>query len=111
MSGAVMETAGSGVLAVAIWIAFALLLTGVALAAVRAVRGPTLPDRVVGLDTVTTLLVAFAGLFAIETGEDAFLDIALALALVAFLTTIAFARFVERTGLRTSDAHERDDER
>ena len=31
-------------------------------------------------------------------GEAAFLDIAIVLALVAFLTTVAFARYVERRG-------------
>lgn len=94
MSGA----ADTSILAAAIWITFGLLVAGVVLAGIRAVRGPTLPDRVVGLDTVTTLLVSFAALFAIASGEAAFLDIASVLALVAFLTTIAFARYVERRG-------------
>jgi multicomponent Na+:H+ antiporter subunit F len=93
-----MVTDGAGILAIALWATFALLLAGVMLAALRAVLGPTLPDRVVGLDTVTTLLVAFAAVFSIESGEAAFLDIAIAVALVAFLTTVAFARYVERRG-------------
>jgi multicomponent Na+:H+ antiporter subunit F len=93
-----MVTGGSGILAIALWVTFALLLVGVVLAAIRAVRGPTLPDRVVGLDTVTTLMVAFAAVFSIESGEAAFLDIAIAVALVAFVTTVAFARYVERRG-------------
>jgi multicomponent Na+:H+ antiporter subunit F len=82
-----MMTEGTGLLGYALWPVFGLL-----------VRGPTLPDRVVGLDTVTTLMVAFAAVFSIESGEAAFLDIAIVLALVAFLTTVAFARYVERRG-------------
>ncbi|RIL06687.1 MAG: hypothetical protein DCC71_05835 [Proteobacteria bacterium] len=93
-----MVTDGAGLLAYALWPVLALLLVGIVLAALRAMRGPTLPDRVVGLDTVTTLMVAFAAVFAIESGEAAFLDIAIVLALVAFLTTVAFARYVERRG-------------
>jgi multicomponent Na+:H+ antiporter subunit F len=93
-----MVTEGGGLLALVLWPVFGLLVAGLVLAALRAMRGPTLPDRVVGLDTVTTLMIAFAAAFAIESGEAAFLDIAIALALVAFLTTVAFARYVERRG-------------
>lgn len=93
-----MMTEGTGLLGYALWPVFGLLVTGLVLAALRAMRGPTLPDRVVGLDTVTTLMVAFAAVFSIESGEAAFLDIAIVLALVAFLTTVAFARYVERRG-------------
>lgn len=98
-----MVTAGAGVLSAAVWVSFVFLLVGLLICAVRAVRGPTLPDRVVGLDTVATLMVAFAAVFAIETGEAAFLDIAIALALVAFLATVAFARYVERRGRQSHD--------
>lgn len=94
-----MTVAGDGgFLAWALPIAFGLVLSGMVLASLRIVRGPSLPDRVVALDTVAALMVAFAGLFAIESGESAFLDIAIALALVAFLATVAFARYAERRG-------------
>jgi multicomponent Na+:H+ antiporter subunit F len=79
-------------------VAFGLVVLGVAGAAARALRGPTRADHVVGLDTVTTLLVAAAGLHALASGHAAYLDIAIALALVAFVATVAFARYVERRG-------------
>ena len=63
----------------------------------RLVKGPSLPDRVVSVDLITVLAVAIAGLLAITYTEPDFLDIAVALALVAFLATVAFAWYAERT--------------
>ena len=104
-----METSGT-LLPWAVDIAFALLLAAMALAVLRLARGPSLPDRVVALDLLTVLAVAFSALFAIAVEQPAFLDVAIALALVAFLATVAFARFAERRRARheTGTTGERD---
>ena len=81
-------------------IAFVLIMAAMLLAFLRLARGPSLPDRVVALDLVTILAVSFISLFAIASGEPAFLDAAIAIALVAFLATVALARFAERRNLR-----------
>ena len=94
------------VLTWAIDIAFVLLVLAMVLGFVRMARGPSLRDRVVALDLVTILAVAFSALFSIASGEPAFLDVAIALALVAFLATVAFARFAERRTLRGVDSDE-----
>jgi multicomponent Na+:H+ antiporter subunit F len=73
-----------------------LILLTSALSLVRLLIGPSLPDRVVALDMITVSIVAFCGLAAIRFDEPAFLDVALALALVGFLATVALARFAER---------------
>ena len=81
------------------WAAFlcvGLLVVGMGFALVRIIRGPSLPDRVVGLDMLTVLMVAFAAAFAVAADEPAFVDVAIALALVGFLGTVAFARYAER---------------
>ena len=83
----------------AVDIAFVLLMAAMVLAFIRLARGPSLPDRVVALDLITVLAVAFTALFAIAADAPAFLDVAIALALVAFLATVAFARFAERSRL------------
>lgn len=80
----------------AVMIAQVLLFLGIALAFVRLTQGPTLPDRVVALDLISIQMVAFMALFTVISGKAVFLDVAAALALVAFLATVAFARFVER---------------
>ncbi|APX14102.1 pH regulation protein F (plasmid) [Tateyamaria omphalii] len=79
---------------------FALVFIGVGLALVRLAIGPTLPDRVVALDQMTVSIVAFCGLAAIRSQDAAFLDVALVLALVGFLATVALARFAERVVIR-----------
>ena len=84
------------ILPVAVDAAFIMIMGAMVLAFLRMVRGPSLPDRVVALDLITVLAVAFCALFAISSGEAAFLDVAIALALVAFLATVALARFSER---------------
>ena len=88
------------ILNLAVQTGFVMVMLGVVLAMLRLVRGPSLPDRVVALDTMTVLIVAFCGLFAIDSGVAAFLDVAVVLALVGFLATVALARFIERKRAR-----------
>ncbi|WP_332898594.1 MULTISPECIES: monovalent cation/H+ antiporter complex subunit F [unclassified Haladaptatus] len=64
------------------------------LAGYRVITGPTTPDRVVALDTIGTNVVAIAVLFALLTDEGLFIDVALVLAIIGFISTIAVARYV-----------------
>ena len=75
--------------------AYGALALALALALVRLVRGPGLPDRVVALDLIGFLTVGFIALTAIDTGVAAFIDAAVTLALIAFVASIAFARYLE----------------
>ena len=87
---------------------FVMIFLAVALALLRLALGPTLPDRVVALDMMTIAIVAFCGLMAVQSGDTAFLDVALALALVGFLATVALARFAERLLIRTRKQDQED---
>jgi multicomponent Na+:H+ antiporter subunit F len=66
----------------------------------RLLRGPTLPDRVVALDLIALQSVGFIAIYDIVTNDTVFLDVAIVLGLVAFLGTVAFARYVERGAAR-----------
>jgi multicomponent Na+:H+ antiporter subunit F len=90
------------ILATAIDISFVLVMLGVAFAFIRLILGPSLPDRVVALDMMTVLIVSFCGLYAILSEDTAFIDVAIVLALVGFLATVALARFVERRSTKVS---------
>lgn len=70
---------------------------------VRLLRGPSLPDRVVALDLISTAGVAVAGVYAIGTGRTVFLDVAVVIALIAFLGTVAFAHYIENLVERRDD--------
>ncbi|CAG0976701.1 cation:proton antiporter [Geobacter sp.] len=75
-----------------------LLGGGIVLAFVRLVRGPSLPDRVVALDLMATLIIAISAAYAVATGQPAYLDAAIVLALITFLGTVAFAYYLHRRG-------------
>ena len=83
----------------------ALILLGITLlvSIVRIVIGPTLPDRVLALDLMTVVAMGFIGAIAVRTEIMLYLDIAIALALLGFLATVALARYILRRGMK-SDA-------
>jgi multicomponent Na+:H+ antiporter subunit F len=66
------------------------------MAFLRVVRGPTLPDRVVAVDLIGISSVGLMVVGAAVSGERAFLDAAVVVALLGFLGTIAYARYAEK---------------
>lgn len=66
------------------------------LALYRLLRGPTLPDRIVAVDMLSFLVIAYIAVLVVSTRNAAFLDAASTLALITFLSTAAFARYIER---------------
>lgn len=95
-----MEEFGARFLDGSILFAYGAMIVSFALTVYRLLRGPTPADRVVALDMLALLGIGFIGLFSISTGEYAFLDVAIALALVGFLATVAFARYVYQCALK-----------
>jgi multicomponent Na+:H+ antiporter subunit F len=75
-------------------ICFGLLGVGMLLTLVRILRGPTLADRILGLDVLTLLGLGSIAAFAVKTGIYAYVDLAVTLALVGFVSTAAFARYL-----------------
>ncbi len=77
----------------------AALLGGALLLTVgRLLRGPTLPDRVVALDLISTLVVGIICMCALVFDQPVYMRDALVLAVVSFLGTVAFAYYVARGG-------------
>jgi multicomponent Na+:H+ antiporter subunit F len=81
-----------------IGLGLALLTLAIVAAFARLVRGPSLADRVVALDVIAATIVTASVLYALQTGLAVFIDVALAIALVAFLGTIALAHAIESGG-------------
>lgn len=73
----------------------------------RIAAGPTTPDRVLALDLIIAVAIGFIAAFGISTGFTVYVDIALALGLIGFLSTVALARFVLQRGRPTDDLQER----
>jgi multicomponent Na+:H+ antiporter subunit F len=80
--------------------AMAILTITLLLVTIRIVRGPTLPDRILGLDMLVMVGIGYIAVVAIKTGFMLYLDIAISLGLVGFLATVSFARFVMQRGLQ-----------
>lgn len=81
----------------------ALLIVSIALTFIRLVRGPQAADRVVSLDLIAVMIVAFLAAYAVHVRDTSFLDVAIAYALIAFLGTVALARYLLRSRSRPED--------
>jgi len=79
-----------------LYIVVPLLCLTVILAFIRLIVGPSLPDRVVALDLMSTVGIGAIAVYSIATQESVFLDVASVLALVSFLGVIAFAHYLEK---------------
>lgn len=79
-------------------LAFSLLSIALILAFVRLARGPSLPDRVVALELIASVTVGMIATHAVATDVANFLDVAVVVALTAFLAAIGFARYLEKRG-------------
>jgi len=73
-----------------------LLGVSVVLTVVRLVIGPTLADRVVALELVNLLAIGIITVFALAVEQTEFFDIAVVIALVSFMATVGFARYLEK---------------
>jgi multicomponent Na+:H+ antiporter subunit F len=77
-------------------IAASMLALAAALTFIRLVLGPTLPDRVIAIDLIGVRIVCPPVVIAGSTAPAAFLDVAMVIALISFVGTVAYARYIER---------------
>ncbi len=76
-------------------ICYIFLGIGFLLSLYRLILGPTVYDRIIALDLVGALIMCSLGVYAVQTGQFVYLDVILAIALIAFLGTVAFARYLD----------------
>ncbi len=76
-------------------IVFSLVGIGVLFALIRLLVGPSAFDRVVALDTLNIIITSVVVLLALLLKNELYLDIAIVYAILSFLETILFARFLE----------------
>ena len=76
---------------------FILLIAAIVLALVRLVIGPSSADRVVALDLIAVIAVGMISVVNIVEDRAVYLDAAIALALIGFISTVAIARYLERS--------------
>mgnify|MGYP001086780386 CR=1 FL=1 len=66
----------------------------------RVVKGPSVADRLVGLQVIASKVTAMIVLIAYLTHQPSYLDVALVYAMIGFVTTLAVSKFVVRGSLR-----------
>lgn len=88
----------NGILHIAIYIAFGILLLALVLSVVRIIKGPDSEDRIVALDLVASIVIGFILLFGILIGRGIYLDIAIAISLVSFMGTVAISIYLREKG-------------
>ncbi|WP_433751309.1 Na(+)/H(+) antiporter subunit F1 [Falsibacillus pallidus] len=62
----------------------------------RVIKGPTIPDKVIALDAIGINLVALIALISMLLKTSAFLEVILLVGILAFIGTVAFAKFLEK---------------
>ncbi len=76
-------------------IAMGIAMTGVLVAALRMILGPTAADRAVALDTLTVISISLIAMGALFSGRSIYLDVAMVYAILSFIEVVAVARYME----------------
>ena len=76
-------------------IVLALLMISIFMAVIRIILGPTAPDRVVGLDTINTIIISSMVLFGAATREIIYIDVAIVYALLSYISTLFIAKYLQ----------------
>ena len=77
-------------------IATILALSGMLIALVRMILGPTIADRVISLDVMTIISISLIVMIAATAGRIIYVDVAIVYALISFVGVVAVARYLER---------------
>ena len=75
---------------------FAVIMLAIILSLTRAIKGPTAPDRVVGVDIMVTITIALMVLLGVFFERKIYLYVALIYAVLSFVGVIAVARYLDR---------------
>lgn len=69
----------------------------------RIIKGPSLPDRIVALDSIGITLIGMIGILMILQKTIAYAEVILVIGIVAFVGTIALSKFIERGNIFDRD--------
>ncbi|QGT99427.1 Na(+) H(+) antiporter subunit F [Candidatus Syntrophocurvum alkaliphilum] len=83
-------------LQLSLWIGLYAMVFSILLCLIRVINGPSTPDRVIALDAIGINLIGIIGLIMIMQETLAYVDVVLVLGILAFISSIALAKFLER---------------
>lgn len=77
-------------------VAFIVLAVSLSFCFYRLVVGPTSPDRVVAMDTITTVIIAMIAVYSIKENSALFYDVILVLSVLGFAGTVTMAKYLAK---------------
>jgi multicomponent Na+:H+ antiporter subunit F len=83
------------ILGVTLFLAFLIVLS-----IYRALVGPTVSDRIIAINLMTTLVIAIIVLLAYYFDQPSFIDVAILYAMIGFLMTVAVVKYLEKGSLK-----------
>lgn len=96
-------------LQVSLLIALILLSIAIAGCMYRVLKGPSMADRITALDTIGVNLIAIIAVLSMMMDTQAYLEVMLLVGILAFLGTVAFAKYIERGVVIEHEDEDRDD--
>jgi multicomponent Na+:H+ antiporter subunit F len=82
------------------------LALSIAGAVYRVFKGPSIPDRVIALDTIGINIISITAIISILLHTQAFLSVIMLLGVLAFIGTVAFAKFIEKGSIAKYDRNQ-----
>lgn len=82
-------------LATEYFVVLVILLLAIIMAVIRIILGPTAPDRVVGLDTINTIVIVSMVVFGAIYEQVIYIDVAIVYALLSFISTLYIAKYLQ----------------
>lgn len=76
-------------------IVLGILVLAIIISLIRVIKGPTAPDRIVGLDTINTIVIVGMVIFGFISGSVIYIDVAIVYALLSFISTLFIAKYLE----------------
>ncbi|HEY4567569.1 Na(+)/H(+) antiporter subunit F1 [Planococcaceae bacterium Storch 2/2-2] len=79
-----------------IWVSLILILLSMLGLMYRVYKGPSIPDRLIALDAIGILIISATALLAIIFDTKFFIEVILLIAIMAFIGTVSFSKFIEK---------------
>ena len=79
-----------------IWVCLMLVFLSMVGIMYRVFRGPSVPDRLIALDGIGVMMISAIALISILFETKFFIDVILLIAIMSFIGTVSFSKFIER---------------
>lgn len=86
----------STLLNIVLLISFALLLIALGISLLRLIKGPTISDRIVAMDLISSITMGFILVYSVLINESMYFDIVIIISLISFISTVAISTYLNQ---------------